>query len=115
MNGYSRWLPGVRLGMFLVKDYDHDTTNYEGEDPYSSERTESRTDLYIGLTVGGEYFLSSRFSLGAEGQINRIAMGDPDVTYTSSNDDGDDSEPGSSHDLSLASNNMMVFLRFYFN
>lgn len=38
------------------------------------------TDLRLAAAIGGEYFFSSRFSLGAEAQLAFMAVGDRDVS-----------------------------------
>lgn len=52
---------------------------------YSSNdmKTESKElDITIGLSVGAEYFLYRKFSLGAEASLDYTSYGNPDVTNT---------------------------------
>lgn len=64
-----------------------------------------RTDNYFGVVIGGEYWFAPRFSLGAEVQLNRVGVGDEDVTP----------DPGTSteFDESYISNNGVIAIRFY--
>lgn len=64
-----------------------------------------RTDNYFGVALGGEYWFTSRFSLGAEVQINRVGMGDEDVTPPPTS--------STSFDSSFISNNGIIAVRFY--
>ena len=42
----------------------------------------SRTDFFIGLTLGGEYFLSTAFSLGADVGFEYLSLGTTTATET---------------------------------
>jgi len=74
------------------------------ENTGSSAQEEKRTDNYIGLVLGGEYFLTSRFSLGAEVQLNRVGMGNEE--------DGGAPSPSESS-VSYISNNGVISVRLY--
>ena len=76
-------------------------TESSGSPTYETKRT----DNYFGLVFGGEYWLAPRFSLGAEVQINRIGVGDEDVTPP----------PPSSFTVesSYISTNGVIAVRFY--
>ena len=70
----------------------------------STDFETKRTDSYVGIALGGEYWLASRFSLGAEVQLNRVGIGDEEVTGQPSSGD---------FDSSVISNNGVIFIRFY--
>jgi hypothetical protein len=74
------------------------------ENTGSATQEEKRTDTYIGLVVGGEYFLTSRFSLGGEVQLNRVGMGDEEDSGTPSPSDTS---------VSFISSNGVISVRFY--
>lgn len=42
----------------------------------------SRTDFFVGVTLGGEYFFSSGFSLGAEAGFEYLSLGNTTITET---------------------------------
>lgn len=50
----------------------------------NEERTteSSQTNIFFSAMVGGEYFLSSHFSIGAEAGFEYISKGDEDITET---------------------------------
>ena len=88
---------GPRIG-FL---FNSSTSHYTG----SPETTTSETDFFIGFCTGGEYLLSSHFSLGGEVQLNYISFGEPDVSPSTST---------SSRSQSIFTTNALVFFRWYF-
>lgn len=57
---------GFRLGIV------HSTTSSEYN---SDDDRESKTDFYIGPSIGGEYFFNDHFSIGGEAQLNYISIG----------------------------------------
>ena len=65
----------------------------------------TRTDSYVGLAIGGEYWFTPRFSLGGELQINRVGIGDEES--------GDGPTPSSSSSYSIISNNGVIAVRLY--
>jgi hypothetical protein len=85
---------GPRLGFI------RSSTRQESSGSPANE--DKRTDHYLGVAIGGEYWLTSRFSLGAEVQINRVGI-------------GRDSDVPSSMDSSASflSNNGVISVRFY--
>jgi hypothetical protein len=54
------------------------STHYESTGNPSQES--KRTDNYIGVTIGSEYWFTPRFSLGAEVQLNRVGLGEEEST-----------------------------------
>ncbi len=75
------------------------TYSYTG----AADQEIKQTNHYIGIAIGGEYWLASHFSLGAEVQISRIGIGDEEVT-------GQTTPEG---DTSFISNNGVISVRFY--
>jgi len=68
---------GVRLGPLFASRKDVSVF----QDPVTNITVEtkvvtSRTDFSIGPAIGGEYFPSKHFSLGAEIQLNTVLVGD---------------------------------------
>lgn len=88
---------GPRVG-FIRQSSDQEFT---GSTPYESKRT----DTYFGLALGGEYWFTPRFSLGGEVQVNRIGIGDEEVT--------NEPAPSGSYDASFVSSNGVVAVKFY--
>ena len=77
----------------------------EQESSGSPTFEEKRTDNYLGVTLGGEYWFTSRFSLGAEIQVNRLGIGDEETP----------NQPPSTAEFSssVISNNGIIAVRFY--
>jgi hypothetical protein len=68
---------GVRLGPLFASQKERSVF----QDPLTNTTIEtnvvtSRTDFSIGPAIGGEYFPSKHFSLGAEIQLNTVLVGD---------------------------------------
>jgi len=76
-------------------------------DGQQDEYKRSRRDWYLGLALGGEYFISRHFSIGAEVQLNYLMIGDESFEP----DPGPSSAESSS---SLFMNNGLIAARFYF-
>ena len=87
---------GARLGLVRISYSSEYTWNGHTE---SDE--DSKTDFYIGPTIGGEYFFTDHLSLGGEAQLNYTFIGQFD------NGDDDVSE-------SLISSKTLIFVRWYF-
>ena len=85
---------GSRVGMVRVSR----KTTYKSPSMVE-DRHDSKSDIYFGIAVGGEYFFSDYFSLGAETQINYISIGYYD-------DDSDSS-------TSLISSRALLVIRIY--
>lgn len=96
---------GPRFGVVLRDESQE--MEVEGE---SQEVTLSSTDLWIGLGLGGEAFLTPGFSVGVEGQLNYYSLGDPRVSVAPA--EGIDLDPG---DLSrsIINTNALIFGRVY--
>jgi len=88
---------GPRFG-FIRQSSDQEFT---GSTPTESKRTDS----YFGLALGGEYWFTPHFSLGGEVQVNRISIGDEEVTNQPA--------PTGSYDASIISSNGVVAVKFY--
>ena len=72
--------------------------------PESGDTVEtSNTSFNVGGSLGGEYFFTSRFSMGAEAQINFTSIGETEV-------DGE----GTGGDGSVIGTNSLVFFRTWF-
>lgn len=87
---------GGRLNLFFLKSTVNNGAGVE------IETTE--TDLQLAGVLGGEYFVSPRFSVGAEAQLALTWYGDQDVSGQAS----------VSRDAFGLSTNGVVFLRFFF-
>ncbi|MGD8601407.1 MAG: outer membrane beta-barrel protein [Gemmatimonadota bacterium] len=90
---------GVQFGFIRQTSKDESS----GSPTYETKRT----DNYLGIVFGGEYWFASRFSLGAEVQLNRVGMGDEEVTPSPG------PGPSPSVDSSYISNNGVISVRFY--
>lgn len=115
-NNISRKYTTYRIGLGIlgIKSLEQTKLHYglrAGIVYNSTERTapeseynkdESKTDKYVGLAIGAEYYFSTYFSIGGEAQLNYIFLGNFD--------DNDDN--GSA---SIISNRALVVIRFYFN
>jgi hypothetical protein len=87
---------GPRVGFVRnTQDSSSDGSSFESK----------RTDSYFGVAIGGEYWFTPRFSLGGEVQLNRVSIGDEEVTGEPSS--------GFDSDASLISNNGVIAIRFY--
>ncbi len=95
---------GIRLGMMS-------STSKEEYDPeeYYEDEEKSLSAFYIGASIGGEYFLSDYFSLGAEFQLNYISFGEPE--YKPEENYSNYKE----YSRTYITNNGIIFARFYFN
>ncbi|MCK5742648.1 MAG: outer membrane beta-barrel protein [Chlorobi bacterium] len=89
---------GPRIGVLMVSS----ERNYSN-DP---DRTSSQNIIIIGGSVGGEYYLSDHFSLGAEVQLNFFSYGDEEETPESQFD--------SESSQTVITTNGLIFARFYF-
>lgn len=91
---------GARGGVLLY-------TAWAGYDHLQGHAVVSQTSVYAGACVGAEYYLSPHFSLGAEAQINYIAVSPIRRTPE---------QPGAPGevDRSMISNNGLLCARWYF-
>jgi hypothetical protein len=71
----------------------------------SAANETKRTDHYLGVAVGGEYWFTPHFSLGAEVQVNRVGLGDEEST--------NQPPPSGSFSSSFIANNGVIAVRFY--
>jgi hypothetical protein len=88
---------GPRLELFFLKSKQ---ANPPGADVETKE-----TDFALTAVMGGEYFVASRFSVGAEAQLALTWYGDRKVS----------GQPSVSRDAAGLSTNGVVFLRYFFN
>lgn len=71
---------GPRVG---IVTHSQDIKNFDSlSTPQNSETNSSRTDFYVGLSVGGEYFFSEHFSLGVEAELEYLNLGKETTTVT---------------------------------
>jgi len=95
----------LRLGIGAAYQWDlvEDTRAYAGArfglqlastklDQFGEELTFDRTDLFFGFALGGEAFLTERFSLGVEARIEYLDYGD--TTLEALQEELDDMEDG---------------------
>lgn len=83
-----------------------------GQTDIITERTTTQNSLTLGLGGGGEYFLTSRFSLGAEARLDFTNFGEPTVQ-----DDEGEETPGdgdtTTRDTEFTTATS-IFVRIYF-
>ena len=72
---------GIITNSFEIKDY---PPSEDGQSEPTTTLNVSRTDFFVGLNLGGEYFFSSAFSLGAEVGFEYLSLGTPTTTETPS-------------------------------
>ena len=89
---------GPRVGVLLTSQ-----TSQSGTSP---ETTTSESDIYVGFSLGGEYYLSPHFSLGGEVQLNYIKFGEPKRDPASTT--------LSTSTRSMYTNNAVMFFRWYY-
>ena len=92
---------GPRVGLMRYRGRSENRYNGQGE-----EYKYGRNDWYLGLALGGEYFLTRHFSVGAEIQLDYAMVGDESI----------EPDPGSTREVSgsLLMNNGQIAVRFYF-
>jgi len=102
---------GLKFGLLRRFDAEASSATADG-DTSSDELITKWTDLSIGPVAGGEYGLSEHFSLGLELQAIYTRVGSPKQSGSSS--EGTTSDTSSVYKERYFSNNMLLFLRFYF-
>jgi hypothetical protein len=101
---------GARLGPQFVSSKQVN----EEVDIMTGEVTEvkisrSAVNFAVGPSVGGEYFPSEHFSIGAEAQVNFIHLGEEDVEIDPGSDPTSSDETGF-----VAHTNAIIFARVFF-
>lgn len=78
--------------------------------------TEKRTDRLLNAVAGGEYFFSSRFSVGGEVRLDYVTFGDPEFTQTITPPPPVPPVPvpPTTQDLSVTQTSAQVTVRWYF-
>ncbi len=89
---------GLRFGLAFASVKDYARTIYS---PEGTEDELSKTDWYFAPAFGGEYFVSSHFSIGGEVRVEYISYGEWDDT-------------SSMTDLYTIQNRNLFFVRWYF-
>ncbi len=116
----SNSMTRIGLGAFYVMPVDTSFRSYVGPRfgllftssessstyPGSTNTSSDETDFYLGLAAGGEYMLSTHFSVGCEVQFNYVNLGEPSVSPAQPT-----SSTQSGH---MVTNNALMFLRWYF-
>jgi len=100
----AQFYVGPRLGLVHIETSSVEAVD-GGLDTFSFER--ERTDLRVGLSVGGEQFLTKNLSLGLESRLSTVFEGD-----TTFKPEGDRRARDSS--LSLTSLEGLLTVRLYF-
>jgi len=82
----------------------------------SAESEETRSDRTMNVVAGGEYFFSSRFSVGGEVRIDYITFGQPKFSQTISPPPPvpPPTPPPVAENLTLTQTNAQVTVRWYF-
>lgn len=102
----TRAYVGVRSGAMFWSS----TSEYLNAEDEGVESTEtSRTDPFVGLQVGGEYYLSPSFSLGAEVQLTYTIIGDYESSSTEYDVDTTADDSGST-----ITSNALLIVRWFF-
>ena len=97
---------GPRFGVNLAS-----SENISEQGDQKSETTMSRTDIFLGLGFGGEFFFNPRFSLGAEVGLSVVMTGDPTTETKAGGQTSEDKDEESG----LAMNtNGFLWGRFYY-
>jgi hypothetical protein len=89
---------GLRLGI------NRTSISYKSAEFFLSNEGTSKTDFFIGPSLGGEYFFSDHFTLGGEAQLNYISIGQFDGDRSPSNEVSE----------SAWATRTLLFLRWYF-
>ncbi len=77
---------------------------------------EKRTDRLLQAVAGGEYFFSSRFSLGGQVSLDYLKFGDPERRFTvSPPQPPPPSIPSFDSDLSMTRTQAQISIRWYFD
>jgi hypothetical protein len=76
---------GPKVGLMSISST-REFSNSSGSSQSSKTET-SQTNIFFGAMVGGEYFFSSHFSIGAEAGLEYISKGDEDRTTTPADPD----------------------------
>jgi hypothetical protein len=95
---------GPRVGLYFVSS----KSSFSDQSSTSTSETKE-IDVIVGLNFGGEYFLSSQFSVGAEAQANYISFGEPEETRTPPSP-----APVTDRSQHMLSTNALFFVRMYF-
>lgn len=103
---------GGRLGVMRISQYEYSEID-AGPTDVVTETTTTRNNLALGLGGGGEYYLSSNFSVGGEARVDFINIGEPTIQ------DDEGNEPDEGETRTVESNTILtpaasVFIRFYF-
>ena len=106
MDSQARLYVGPRVGLNFI------SSKFSSSGPsgtFSSETSE--TDVVVGVNIGGEYLLSSHFSVGGEAQLNYLSFGKQDNTVSPAPVFTNPSPDESRH---LISTNVLFFFRWFF-
>jgi hypothetical protein len=107
--GVAQGTVGARLGPQFISSKTVNTITDPMGGTSEVEVTRKQINFAAGPAIGGEYFPSEYFSIGAEAQINFIYLGEEDI----SQDPGPD--PGSSGETGFAAHsNALIFARVFF-
>lgn len=99
-----RFTIGPRIGFLRTSE----ESRFSSPPNPPSENKTKRTDNYIGLALGGEYWFSTHFSLGAEIQLSRVGIGDTEV------EPPPQPPPTSESSARITTTNALVIIRYLF-
>ena len=77
---------GPKLGLMSISSVSESKSSNSLES-FSRKTETSQTNIFFGAMVGGEYFFSQHFSIGAEIGLEYISKGDEETTRTPPEDD----------------------------
>lgn len=98
---------GPRLGIMMDSSSDVSTPK-TGD---ATEQNSSRTDIFLGLALGGEWFFNPRFSLGAEAGLSVVMLGDPTTETKMGSTTSEDKDTDTGTNIST---NGVFWARFYY-
>lgn len=105
IGGDAQGTVGARLGPQFATTYSEDDIPMVGR----TETTRSAVNFAAGPALGGEYFPSDYFSIGAEAQLNFIYIGEESITVDPGPDPGGNDETGFA-----VHTNALIYARAFF-
>lgn len=114
IGAFYNWSPGrhtaVYVGPRLGVQYSAQSNEVAAGSTTTTQDI-SRTNIHLGVGLGGEYFFAKAFSLGGEVQLNYVIVGEPTVETSGGNDNNNNGPETSESRIGTGS---QVFVRWYF-